>query len=119
MGFWRAVAIGFAQALAIIPGVSRSGSTIGVGLLTGVQRRSAVDFAFILSLPSVGGATIITIPDWLEGSVSFGMPHIFGGLAAFVSGYFAIALMLRVVASGKLGWFALYCAVLGVVALVV
>lgn len=119
MGFWRAVAIGLAQAAAIIPGLSRSGSTIGVGLLSGVQRKSAVDFAFILSLPSVGGATIITIPGWLEGSTSFGLTHICGGIAAFISGYVAIAIMLKVVSSGKLGWFALYCAVLGLVALAV
>lgn len=117
MGFLRAVAIGLAQAAALIPGVSRSGSTIGVGMLVGVRKRSAVDFAFILSLPSVGGATMLTIPDWLEGSVSFNAAHVAGGMTAFISGYFAIALMLRVVSGGKLSWFALYCAVIGVVAL--
>ncbi|MCF7811803.1 undecaprenyl-diphosphate phosphatase [bacterium] len=118
MGVWRALAIGIAQAVAIIPGVSRSGSTIGVGLLTGVQRKSAVDFAFILSLPSVGGAIILTIPEWFEGSVSFSSAHIIGGIAAFISGYIAIALMLKIVSSGKLTWFALYCAVIGILALV-
>jgi len=119
MGFWRAVAIGFAQAAALIPGVSRSGSTIGVGMLTGVKRRSAVDFAFILSLPSVGGATILTIPDWLQGSVGFSAAHLSGGIAALISGYLAIAWMLRIVSGGKLKWFALYCAVLGIVALMI
>ncbi|NQU04982.1 MAG: undecaprenyl-diphosphate phosphatase [Calditrichaeota bacterium] len=119
MGVWRALTIGIAQAAAIIPGISRSGSTICAGLLTGVERKSVVDFAFILSLPSVGGAIILTIPDWLEGSVSFGVAHIIGGIAAFVSGYIAIALMLKIVSKGKLSWFALYCAILGVVALVV
>jgi len=117
MGVWRAIAIGFAQALAIIPGVSRSGSTIGIGLLTGVNRRSAVDFAFILSLPSVGGAIILTIPHWLDGSVIFSIAHLVGGIAAFFSGYLAIALMIRVVSGGKMVWFALYCAVIGVAAL--
>jgi undecaprenyl-diphosphatase len=119
MGVWRALTIGIAQAVAIIPGISRSGSTISAGLLTGVQRKSAVDFAFILSLPSVGGAIILTIPDWLEGSVSFGFAHVIGGIAAFISGYIAIALMLKIVSSGKLIWFALYCAVIGILALVI
>jgi len=119
MGFRRALAIGIAQAAALVPGVSRSGSTIGVGILTGVRRGSAVDFAFILSLPSVGGAIILTIPDWMDGSVAFSAAHFIGALAAMISGYLAIAWMLRIVSGGGLKWFALYCAVLGVIALVV
>ena len=117
MGIWRAIAIGFAQAAALIPGISRSGATIGTGLLTGVNRKSAVDFAFILSLPSVGGATLLTIPDWIDQSVGLGPEHLIGALAALVSGYLTITLMLRIVAGGKLHWFAAYCAILGVVAL--
>jgi len=117
MGILRAFGIGLAQAAALVPGISRSGATISIGLLSGVQRRGSVDFAFILSLPSVGGATMLTIPEWVSGTTVFGAAHIAGGIAAGLSGYLAIALMLRVVTGGKLGWFALYCAIIGVVAL--
>ncbi|MFC2150534.1 undecaprenyl-diphosphate phosphatase [Calditrichota bacterium] len=117
MGWLRAVGIGFAQALALIPGISRSGSTIAMGLMLKLDRRSAVDFAFLLSLPAVGGATILTIPDWVSGNVGFGIEHIIGGLAAAISGYFAIAWMIRVVAGAKLRWFALYCLILGILSI--
>ena len=113
MGLARALCIGVAQAVALVPGISRSGATISAGLLSGVQRRGSVEFAFILSLPSVGGATLLTLPEWLNGAAAFGAAHIAGAVAAGVSGYLAIALMLRVVTGGRLGWFALYCGVLG------
>jgi len=117
MGMWRSLFIGMGQAIALIPGVSRSGSTLGVGLLAGVKREAALEFAFILSLPSVGGATLLTIPEWLDGRTGFSMVHVIGGTAAFISGYIAIAWMLRIVSNGKLIWFAAYCALLGTFAL--
>jgi len=118
MGAWRALGIGFAQALALVPGISRSGATIAASMLLGVEKKRAVDFVFILSLPAVGGAAILTTKDMLEGTVAFGMPHVVGGIAALISGYWAIAVLLKVVAGGKLRWFALYCAVAGVIVLV-
>ena len=119
MGFMRVVVIGIAQAVALIPGVSRSGSTISAALLMGVKRKSAIDFSFILSLPAVGGGVILKMPEWLADPAAFGLPYLVGGLAAFATGYLAIAIMLKVVTGGKLGWFALYCLVLGIIALVV
>ena len=119
MGFMRVVVIGIAQAVALIPGVSRSGSTISVALLVGVERKAAIDFAFILSLPAVGGGVILKAPEWLADPAAFGLPYLMGGLAAFVTGYLAIAIMLKVVIGGKLGWFALYCLILGIIALAV
>ena len=117
MGWRRSLTIGIAQAVAILPGVSRSGATISAGLLTGVERKGAVDFSFILSLPVVGGAILLMVPDWVHGTTPLGIPHLAGAVAALVSGYFAIAVMLRVVARGRLGWFALYCALLGTITL--
>jgi undecaprenyl-diphosphatase len=118
MGFWRSLIIGVGQAVALIPGVSRSGATLGVGLLAGVKREAALEFAFILSLPSVGGAILLTIPDWIDGKTGFSMAHVAGSLAAFISGYLAIAWMLRIVRGGKLVWFAAYCAILGLLTIV-
>jgi undecaprenyl-diphosphatase len=115
MGFWRALVIGIGQAVAIEPSISRSGTTISAALFTGVEKRSATDFAFILSLPSVGGATLLIVKEWVEGNAAFGIPHIVGALAAGVLGYLTIGFMIRVVAGGKLRWFALYCVAVGIV----
>ncbi len=119
MGVGRSIVIGFAQAVAIIPGISRSGATIAVAMLTGVTKASAVDYVFILSLPAVGGATLLTALDWVNGSLSVGAGHFAGAITAAVSGYLAIALILRVVASGKLYWFSLYCLVVGIIVILV
>ncbi|MBM3327775.1 MAG: undecaprenyl-diphosphate phosphatase [Calditrichaeota bacterium] len=113
MGSLRALFIGAAQAAAILPGVSRSGSTIAAGLLSGVERRGAVGFSFILSLPVIAGAIILTLKDWSAGAVSLGLPHLAGMTAALISGYAAIAWMLRIVSNRKLFWFAIYCFILG------
>jgi len=118
MGYGRAFAIGCAQALAIIPGVSRSGSTIAAGMLVGVEKKSVVDFVFILSLPAVGGAALLTVNDWLSGDLTFGLAHLAGGIAAGISGYWAIVVLLKTVSSGKLSLFAVYCAIAGIIALV-
>lgn len=118
MGYGRAFGIGCAQAFAIIPGISRSGSTIAAGLLAGVEKKSVVDFVFILSLPAVGGAALLTAKDWFAGDVSFGLAHLAGGLAAGISGYWAIMVLLKTVSSGKLSLFAIYCAIAGIIALI-
>ncbi len=118
MGYLRAFTIGLAQALAIIPGISRSGSTIAASMATGVKKEGSVDFVFILSLPAIGGAALLTIKDWMDGSAGFGIEHILGGITAAISGYFAIAIMLKVVSGGKLFWFAAYCLVAGVVTVI-
>lgn len=118
MGYLRAFMIGVAQAVAIIPGVSRSGSTIAASMVAGVEKKTAVDYVFILSLPAVGGAALLTIVDWIEGTAGFGIEHITGGIAAGISGYWAIAVFLKVVAGGKLYWFAVYCLILGIAAIV-
>lgn len=118
IGIWRAIIIGCAQAVALIPGVSRSGSTISTGMLTGVDKRSAVDFAFILSIPAIGGALLLTVKDWMDGSVIFGLPHLAGGIVACISGYWAIIVLLKVVTRGKMVFFAGYCALAGIIAIV-
>lgn len=118
MGVGRSIMIGIAQAVAIIPGISRSGATIAVAMLTGVKKSTAVDYVFLLSLPAVGGATLLTAMDWVGGSLTIGTEHLAGAITAAVSGYLAIAIILRIVASGKLYWFAIYCLIVGILVIV-
>jgi len=118
MGVSRSIWIGIAQAVAIFPGVSRSGATIAASMLCGVKKSSAVDFAFLLSLPAVGGAILLTALDWKTGSVSVGVEHLAGGITAAISGYIAIGLILKIVAGGKLYWFSIYCIIIGVLVIV-
>lgn len=117
MGVKKALAIGLAQAFALIPGISRSGSTLSIGMLAGINRSELIDFIFILSLPVVGGATLLTVPGWLDGSVSFCLAHLAGGISAALTGYAAIAIMLQAVKNRQLKWFAVYCAAAGILAI--
>lgn len=112
-----ALAIGVAQALALLPGVSRSGMTVSAGLAAGIKRERVVRFSFLLSLPAVLGASILE----LRHGISFtGIPPttlVLAFLAALLSGILAIQILLRVVISGRLTIFGLYCIIVGVLAL--
>ncbi|MGI6193505.1 MAG: undecaprenyl-diphosphate phosphatase [Christensenellales bacterium] len=116
----HALLIGAAQGLAVFPGVSRSGSTISGGLFCSLEREFAAEFAFMMSIPAILGATVLQVKDVLEvgiGSVDW-IPVLVGMAVAFVSGLFAIRWMMKIVKKGKLGWFALYTAILGVLVLI-
>jgi undecaprenyl-diphosphatase len=107
----RSILIGIAQAFAILPGISRSGSTIVTGLFLNLDRENAAKFSFLLAIPAILGASIIKMNDLLTVETQH-LPYsymLIGLLAAFVSGYLAIFWLLRVVKQGKLEWFALYC----------
>jgi undecaprenyl-diphosphatase len=115
MPVWAALLIGVIQGVAIIPGISRSGSTIALGLLLGLERRHAADFSFILSVPAVIGAVILSLND-IENLAAIGAGALFAGfLASFAAGIIAVLLVLRIVRGGKLWYFAPYCFVLGAV----
>lgn len=103
--------IGIAQAFAILPGISRSGSTIVTGIFLGLNRENAARFSFLLALPAILGASILKINDLLTmGNNSIPVGYLFIGTAvAFISGYLAILWLLNVVKKGKLEWFAYYC----------
>lgn len=115
--YWKAFLIGIAQGLAVVPGLSRSGLTIGAALLLGVKREKAFKFSFLLSAPAVVGALALTL--YKEGSVlpasSFGLFEVaIGTVVAMVVGYLALKLLWRVLAKGKFHFFAFYCWALGV-----
>jgi len=107
----RSFVIGVAQALAIMPGLSRSGSTIFTGMALGIDRETAARFSFIMSIPAILGAVVLKMGDLLAmPPTSSELTNIIAGTAASVlSGYYAIVLLMSIVKRGKLQWFGYYC----------
>ncbi len=116
----QALGIGFAQAFAIIPGISRSGSTIVTGLWMGINRELAARFSFLMSVPVIFGATLLKFKDLLHSPPPASqIVNLIGGtLAAALSGYFAIIWLLDIVKKKRLEYFAYYCAAVGIIGLV-
>ena len=112
-----AVVIGCAQALAICPGISRSGSTIGMGLWRGLDSREAGTFSFLLSIPVILGVTVLAVDDLIAHPPSKDAMWtlIVGAGMAYASGVFAIRWLMGILAGGKLERFAYYCWVVGIV----
>lgn len=116
-----ALLVGCAQGLGTLPGISRSGSTISAGLLRGFERTFAVRFSFLMSMPAVLGANILSMKDVIEvGGIDMGQLPVYlvGTLVAAVVGYFAIRLVNLLADKGKFGAFAWYCWIVGGVSLV-
>lgn len=114
---WDAFWIGLSQAVAIIPGVSRSGATMGAGLLLGLSREQAARFSFLLSTPIIFGAAIVKVPHLLKAGID--MPIIFGILASAITGYLAIKYMLRFIQKVGYGPFLWYRLALALVVVAV
>ena len=108
---WKsALWMGLAQAIAVIPGLSRSGSTIATGLLCGVKKEEVAQFSFLMVLiPILGEAFLDLVGGDAAASTVGALPLIVGFIAAFVSGLFACKVMIALVKKAKLKWFALYC----------
>ncbi|HWP81478.1 MAG TPA: undecaprenyl-diphosphate phosphatase [Bacteroidota bacterium] len=120
IGTRSALLIGLAQAFAIIPGISRSGSTISMALFLKHPPAIAARFSFLLSLPVIAGATLLkTFELFQNGGPADGWVQLlFGTLAAFASGYLAIRLLLKIIQRGKLSSFSFYCLTVGALAIV-
>ena len=120
MSVGDALVIGGMQGIGVLPGVSRSGSTISGALFAGLNRKAAADFSFLMSIPAILGGALIEIPDALEAGI--GDVHwtvvIAGMLVAGLTGYFAIRFMLNAIKKKKLWGFAVYTAVLGTLVIV-
>ncbi len=115
----RSLIIGISQAFAILPGISRSGTTISVGMLAGVNREEAARFSFLMALPAIGGAFILHLKDIGDTAFDTGhlLPLIAGFVVAYLSGLFAIKVLLAVVKKGRFDYFAWYCFAIGFIAL--
>jgi len=119
MKWWQAAGVGLIQGVAILPGVSRSGSTIAGGRFFGVSKEEAAEYSFILSIPAILGSLIMQVPDVIDQGIG-SQPWaaiIAGTLVAAVSGYFAIRFMLQLIKKRSLWGFVLYVAILGVLVL--
>ena len=112
--------VGCAQGVATVPGLSRSGTTIAAGMLLGFDRNFAVRYSFLLSLPAVIGANILSLVDAVQAGINWSMMpvYIVGVCVAAMSGYFAIGLVKKLADEGKFGKFAYYCWGVGTLALV-
>lgn len=117
---WRAIVVGIAQAIAVLPGVSRSGSTISTALLIGVSRERAARFSFLMVLPVIFGAMILEAKDFAEAQPQRAIDNyalLVGFTAAFAAGVLACRWMIAIVKRSKLDYFAYYCLGVGLIAI--
>jgi len=115
ISYWQALAVGLGQAFAVVPGLSRSGTTISTGLICGVKREVMAQFSFLMVLVPILGETFLELVGGEFGASSVGaLPLILGFVSAFVSGLFACKVMVALVKKAKLSWFALYCLIAAV-----
>ncbi len=121
LGWLDSLLIGLAQALAIAPGISRSGATIAMGLLRGVEREAAARYSFLLSTPIVFGGALLPLTELLQGGAAEIQlsPLVIGFVAAAISGYLCIRFLLAYLQRGKLYVFATYCWLAGVASLTI
>ena len=115
MKYRNAIFIGICQGLAIMPGISRSGSTIVGSLVTGLKREFAVEFAFLISIPAILGSAILEFPKAIKAGIEPSTigPMIVGFLVAAISGYFAITTMIKLVSKHKMRYFSYYVWIIG------
>lgn len=122
ISLWDAFVIGVAQACAVMPGLSRSGSTIATGLMLGNKKEKLAQFSFLMVIPPILGEALLDIMKAAKGEAVMGDISTFalcvGFLAAFLSGCFACKLMINVVKKGKLLYFGIYCAIVGLAVMI-
>ncbi len=123
ISYWQAAVVGLSQAVAVAPGLSRSGTTIATGLLCGVRRDVMAQFSFLMVLVPIIGQQLLDILKGFAGEAALGgglspLCLAVGFLAAFVSGLFACKVMISIVKKAKLTWFALYCLVVSLLLLI-
>jgi len=119
--FGKAFIIGIAQTIAVLPGISRSGSTIATALILGVEKERATRFSFLMVLiPILGASFLKTLKYFKDPSIAEGISAVAlgaGFVAAFIAGLFACMWMIEIVKRGKLIYFAIYCAIVGMIAI--
>ncbi len=119
MGKGRAAFVGLAQGIGVFSGISRSGISISAGLFSGLSREAAGEFSFILSIPAILGALLLTLGDLGEMTAAVPLGHLaLAFFSAMLSGFLSLKVLLRIVKGGKLYWFAPYLVVVGVLGLI-
>jgi len=116
LNFYDSLVVGIAQAFSLIPGLSRSGSTISTGLFRGLDRESVFKFSFLLAVPAVVGANLLELKNlvWEGDLYVLGL----GTAIAAIFGYLSLKFLFRMLKKGKFYWFCVYCWVVGVVLLI-
>lgn len=120
VGYKDAIIIGIAQACAVLPGLSRSGTTIATGLLCGVKKESVAQFSFLMVLIPILGEALLDGMKLAKGTMTTDLeavPAVVGFLAAFITGCLACRFMIEIVRRQRLVWFAIYCAIIGTTAI--
>ncbi len=121
IGWPTVIAMSLVQAVAILPGISRAGATIMVGLFLGLEREAAARFSFLMVVPVIGGAGLLVLVDLLgrgaEVSASLWLSYGAGFTAAVLSGFFALVFLMRLLRGKRFFWFGFYCLALGSLAL--
>ena len=126
LGLKSSVIMGFGQACAILPGISRSGSTIAAGLVSGVKAEKAAEFSFLMSIPAILGGFVLNLKEQVEQTGSFTRalnscfngPYVAGAVAAALVGVFAIYVVMGAVKRGKLEYFSYYCFAAGIAGMI-
>ncbi len=113
----RGFLVGIFQSVALIPGISRSGSTIAGGLLLGLDRQSAPRYAFLLSVPAILGALVLESRHISSLTTASVPGYAAGFITAAITGYFCITLLIRAASTRRLHWFGIYCIIAGITAL--
>lgn len=115
-----ALLVGVGQAIATMPGISRSGMTITAGCFVGYERRFAVRFSFLMSIPAILGANILSLKDAVDAGIDWSQLPVYlvGVITAAVVGYLCIRLLKMIADKGKFGFFAYYCWVVGALTLI-
>jgi undecaprenyl-diphosphatase len=109
----NAVVIGLGQALALFPGISRSGTSISAGLFAGVKPVEAAEFSFLLFLPAIGGAIIYRAHEFVHINPALIGQYIVGAIISFITGLVAVYLLLSIIRKGKFKYFGIYCVAVG------
>jgi len=114
MNWYDSIIIGISQAVALVPGISRSGSTISTGLILGLEKKQVATFSFLLVIPAIIGATILEFsPSNLE------FNYIYGIITAIIVGYFSLKWLLKIIVNNKFHYFGFYCLILGIILLII
>jgi len=115
LNVWNSLVIGISQVLSVLPGVSRSGTTISTGMIMGIEKKEVAKFSFLMFIPAILGATVLEIKSI---NLITNIPAmIIGVIFAIISGYIALKLLMNIIEKNKFWYFSIYCAVLGIIVL--
>jgi undecaprenyl-diphosphatase len=114
----EAFIIGISQGLAVMPGLSRSGTTISTGLFLGLNHETAAKYSFLLSIPAILGATLLSFGDFARSSIIDTKIHMTGAFVSALTGYMALKILFYIVKKGRLHYFAPYCLIIGIISII-